>query len=263
MRLTLIEIVQGILDDLGEDQVNTITGSYKSERVAGIVKREYAQLMSERNWPHLRQITAFSPYGTAKPTHLLITEGTKKVIKIFYNTRTVSATKDNYEEIDRLEPDEFLYRINQRNSSASNIQTVNDNTNVKLLIQNDKAPQYWTSFDDETIVFDSYDIEVDTTIQESKQQITVYVEEQTFLIEDDFIPDLPSESFPLLYNRCLIAASTRMKQETDPVAARNVQKGEVWLSQNAGRTDTTVRFFRTGRVPYTGVRRRNPLLRKD
>lgn len=263
MKLTLLDIVQGLLDDTGEEQVDTINDSPVSERYARLIKREYDQLMSERDWPHLSKIVQFSPLGTAKPTHLIISEGTKKVSNVFYNKRKSTDTKDKLEVVKYLTPENFLLQTNQRSSDKANVTTVLEDNGVPLLINNDTAPTYWTSFDDSHIIFDSYDSDVEATIQDSKQQITVYIKEDTFLVEDDYIADLPDEAFPLLYNRCLLAASTRQSNETDAVAARHVNKGETWLSQNARRTGSTVKWNTMGRKPALNRARNNPLFGKD
>mgnify|MGYP000149502562 CR=1 FL=1 len=56
-------------------------------------------------------------------------------------------------------------------------------------------PSFYTSFDDEHIVMDSYKSSVETTLQNSKTQAygVVY---PTFTISDTFTPDLDDTLFP-------------------------------------------------------------------
>jgi hypothetical protein len=110
---------------------------------------------------------------------------------------TASDTKDEYVDVRYKEPAEFMAHINRRDSSLASVTTITDPTLVKLLIINDTAPTYYTSFNNDVLVFDSYDSGVDSTIQSAKIQCYGY-REPVFTILDNFIPDLPSKAFPYL-----------------------------------------------------------------
>ena len=56
MRMTLLEIVQDVLNDIDSDNVNSIRDTVESEQVAAIVKSCYFEMIGNRNWPHLKKL---------------------------------------------------------------------------------------------------------------------------------------------------------------------------------------------------------------
>ncbi len=93
-------------------------------------------------------------------------------------------------------PEDFLQLLSNRKSTHPNVKTVVDASGVELLIIDDKAPEFYTSFDDEWLVFDSYNKHVDDTLQKSKTQAIAYIF-PNWVHSDSAIPDLPDEAFPL------------------------------------------------------------------
>jgi hypothetical protein len=87
-----------------------------------------------------------------------------------------------------------MYILDGRDSKATNVQVVVDSTGINLNILTDKAPQYFTSFDDVTLVFDSLLNTVDTTLQNSQTQCWGK-RSIAFTLSDTFTPDLPVQMF--------------------------------------------------------------------
>ena len=56
MQKTLLQIVQSILDEMDADNVNSIGDTIESIQVASIVRDCYEELLSNRNWPHMKQL---------------------------------------------------------------------------------------------------------------------------------------------------------------------------------------------------------------
>src|SRR3546814_1682508 len=87
---------------------------------------------------------------------------------------------------------------NGRDNTQANYTTVIDPpTLTNLTIRTDAAPTYFTSFDDKTLIFDSYDSAADSTLQKSKVQVYAYTI-PAWVHADDAIPDLPEMAFYLL-----------------------------------------------------------------
>jgi hypothetical protein len=247
MKMTLLDIVQDIQSDLDFDEVNSIDDTIESEQVARIVKSTYYSLMSNRLWPHLRRTIALDPVSNlAMPTHMRLADPIKKLCFINYDCAKLGETKKNYTKIKFLEPDQFIFKSNTRDSSAPNILTVDDFGGVELFIQLDKAPEFFTTFDDEHIVFDSLDQSVDSTLQDSKVQAQAYVV-PVWKHEDSFVPDLPDDAFTALVEEAKSRASVRLKQTTDPVAQEESRRQQTWLSRKARRVNGGIKFPNYGR----------------
>ena len=215
-KLTLLEMVQDILSDMDSDAVNSIADTVEATQVAKIIHTTFWEIIDDSStWPHLRKLVQLDSAVAAAPTHMRLPTAVRYINWIKYNRRPSGETRARYEDITYLDTGEFINLLNTRNTDNSNVQSVIDigSGGVELLILNDTAPQYWTSFDDDYIVFDSYDSAVEDTLQNSKTQV-LCVEEPAFsdYMDDDFIPDLPSQAFSYLLAESKSVAFNALKQ---------------------------------------------------
>jgi hypothetical protein len=249
---TLLEIVQEILSDMDSDPVNSIDDTDEATQVAQIVKSTYDAMLSNRNWAHTKRIIKLqASTDSLLPTHMTLSEDIKEMISIYYNKIKNDETRIRYEPVKWLEPDDFLRYTNKRNSDDADVMTVIDTSGVELLIQTDKAPSYYTSFDDTTIVFDSYDSEVDSTLQTSKTQARAYII-PAFLMEDDTIPDLPIDAFSALIEEAKSKAMFKLKQMQDVKAEQEAGRQGRWLSRKNWTVNCGIRFPDYGRKGRRG-----------
>ena len=247
MKRTLLDIVQEIQSDLDFDEIESIDDTVESEQIVVIVKSTYYAMMNNRDWPHLRRSIQITSLGdTAKPTHMKIQDGVKELCFLKYNKQKLGATKKDYGDITFLQPDHFLHKTNQEDSSSANVLTVTDTGGIELLVRTDRAPSYATSFDDEYVVFDSYDSAVDSTMQESKIQAVAYVI-PAWSSADDFIPDLPENAFPALVEEAKSKAALRLAQKPDEKAEQEAGRQNRWLARRARRINGGIQYPNYGR----------------
>ncbi len=233
MKLTLLELVQDILNDLDSDSVNSIFDTFESEQVAQIIKTTYYAMMSTREWPHLRETIQLTPSGDlAKPTHMYVPKNVKQMVFINYNIAGEGETRKKYQPVRWREPDEFLQLTNQQNSDSDNVDVIVDDSGVELLIRNNTHPTYYTSFDDKAIIFNAYDKAVDDTLQNDKTQAQAYVI-PSWSTTDTFVPDLPAEAFIALLEESKSRAMMKLKQMEDAKSEQEAQRQHRWLSRNA------------------------------
>lgn len=252
---TLLEIVQDILSDMSGDVVNSIDDTTESEQVAYIVRSTFNAMMANRNWPHTQRTISLIPSGdNLLPTHMTLSEPIKELISVYYNKQTLNTTQLKNDEVYWKEPDDFLRYTNVRNSDSAQTLVINDPTGVKLLIDNNTHPRYFTSFDDNTLVFDSFDSNVDSTLQASKITARAYVT-PTFVMQNTYVPDLPLEAFPALIEESKSKASFKLRSVNDVKAEQESVRQQGWLSRKAWRVK--------GGVRYPDYGRRTPRLAKD
>ena len=226
-------MTQDILSDMNSDEVNSITDTLESMQVAKIIQSTYEEMMGRKTWPHLQKlINLNSSLTTSRPTHMSVPENIKEVIKVSYDKQNINQTSARWEEVRYLTPEEFLYHTNSRNPDNDNTDEIEDVSGVKILIQNNKAPTYYTSFDDENMVFDSYDSEVDSTLQSNKTQILASIL-PTFSLTDAFVPDLPAEAFPALLAEAKSVCFVRIKQAPDSKAEQQSRRSMGWISRKS------------------------------
>lgn len=244
---TVLDIVQDILNDLDSDEVNSINDTIEATQVAYIIRSTYEDMIATRDWPHTKRLIQLESLSdNTRPTHLLVPTLVKRLEIVNYDKARQSATRRYFEPVRYVDNDTFLRRVNSFNDAEPNIVTVTDPSGVTLAIRNDIPPAVFTSFDDEHIVFDSYDSNVDSVIQSSKIQAIGYVE-PLFELRDDFIPDLPSEAFTALAEEAKSRASLKLRQAVDQKAEQTAQKNHRWLSRNSWRVRGGVTYDDYGR----------------
>lgn len=247
MKYTLLEVVQDVLNDLDADFVNTINSTVESQQIAQIAKTCYNEMISNRDWPHLRMLSQLDASGdTAKPTHMRIPDGVKKLDWIKYDKIRTSETRIRYEDVQYKYPDEFLTITNARNSDNSNIKKVVDFNNTTILVFNNAAPTYWTSFDDEWVVFDSYNSAIDDTLKKAKTQV-YFIKEPSWTVADSFIPDLPEEAFAAYIEEVKSTAFFTLKQMINQKAEQKASRQNRWLARKAWKAKGGVRYDNYGR----------------
>lgn len=245
-KLSVLDMVQDILSNMNSDEVNSISDTLESMQVAKIIQSVYEETMARKNWPHLKKLIQLSPLGASTPTHMAVPTDIKEMVRIYYDKRKNVGDAARYEEVEWLYPDEFLAYTNSRNSSQTQYDLIADPTGVNLLIKNDAAPTYYTSFDDENIIFDSYNSTLESNLQASKVQATAYVM-PTFTLSDAHVPDLPTEMFPTFLAEAKSVCFARLKQVTDQKSEQQSRRGMAWMSKKAFQVEGGIRYPDYGR----------------
>lgn len=214
MKMTLLEIVQTILNKMSSDEVNSIGDTIESLQVAEEVKTTFYHMWGNIEQPYQYNLVALEPsLDPAKPTHMGVPENVDNFKWIKYNAG--SAAEPNYKALCYETPEAFLQRTDSWNDN-SGVLTVQDYSGSYLVVRTDGPPRYYTLFDDEHVVFDSYDADVDDTLQASKVQAFAQTI-PSWTMEDSFIPDLPAKHFPQLVAESASACMSYLKQMPSPI----------------------------------------------
>ena len=261
-RLTLLEIVQSTLSDMDSDEVNSINDTLESLQVAQIVKDTYYHLISKRDYPHLQQLFLLdSVSDLARPNYLKLPSNVHEMEFVKYNKRKTGDTRDRYQEVTYMYPDSFMLKQNELNESNTNVTQVTDGSGVKYNIFNDRAAEFWTSFDDEHIVFDAFDSDQESTLQGSKTQCKGKIE-PTWSPIDLFVPDLPTEVFPLLLEETKSSAFLLLKQVANEKAEQRSQSQQRRLSRKSWVAKGGVRYPNYGRKTNKQTTKQSPYFDK-
>lgn len=211
-KMTLLEMTQNILSDMDSDTVNSISDSVESLQVAQVIRDTYYNIISHLDIPEhntLLQVTALG--DSNRPNYMKFADNVSNIKWLKYNNETLTDTDANYQDVTYITPEDFIKIAISRKESDTNVILVTDFSQVPLLIVNDKAPQYFTSFDDEYLVFDSYDSSVDSTLQSSKTMCWGK-KEPSWTNSDTFVPDLDAEFFSYFLSEAKAASFVVIKQ---------------------------------------------------
>lgn len=222
---TLLELVQDILSATDGDEVNSISDTIEAGQVATIVKQCYFDIIDEHDLPVNGAVVNLTGLAdTAKPTHMKLPDSISKIEWIKYDTRESVSGDYTYSDMVYKDPDEFITFTNSRPASdTTNYQVVMYNADTPIVICKTSAPSFWTSFDDEYIIFDSYNTTVDSTLQTSKN-ICYGFERPELTIDDDSIPDLPENLFGYLEAQATAVCFSQLKQEVNPKAEQRERR---------------------------------------
>lgn len=244
--MTLLEIVQNTLSSMDSDPVNSISDTPDSRQIIEVAKETYFEVMMRDHWPHLGELIQLeSVSDVTRPNYLRIPDNIFRVDEFRYDKQKFDAFKPNYTEVIYCPPSEFLKMIYSRNPSASNIIEVKNFNKVSLYIYTDKPPQYWTSFDDEYIVCDSYDVLADSTLQMEKTS-AIGFRIPSFESKDKFKPDIPEQFFPYYLAEVKRACHIYFKQQPSPIDEQRAQRGLARLKQEAWRQNGGIKKNRYG-----------------
>jgi hypothetical protein len=258
-KMTVLEMVQDILNDIDGDEVNSIDDTIESTQVSVIIKNTYDAMMSSRNWPHTKTLLkTIASADVSIPTHMTFNENVKELLTINYNKADVGETRLKYLPVKYLNTDDFLRLSNGRDNDDASVDIVVDpSSTVQLLIKNDAHPSYYTSFDDENLIFDSYDSDVDSTLISSKVQAMGYIM-PTLVLSDSAVPDLPAEAFMFLLEESKSKVALKLRQVQDVKAETESRKQNNWISMNSFNVNGGISYRSNGRG-----RSRTPKTRKE
>lgn len=249
MKLSLLDMVQDIASDMNSDAVNSISDTVEATQIAQILRSTFYELHANRNWPNTRRLMQLNSSGTlSRPTHMKLPTAIKELetSEVKYNKAKKGDARKRYDDVHYMYPDEFLEMTNHRDSTKAEVDVILDINGAEIMIMTDRAPQYFTSFDDEYIVFDSYDIDVDSTLQNSKTQIIAYSTPE-WQMDNNFVPDIPIDGFPLLLAEAKSRCFASIKEMPNDKVEQSAQKQGRWMARKAWRVKGGVRYPDYGR----------------
>ena len=239
MKRTLLRVVQDTSRYLAGFNVDSVFDTDESLDIAYIAERMY-YLMCQRynNVQFTGAVGTLEAYVDPNyPTYMTIPENVQRIqnSKIQYNAiQSEDSATVRYKDVQYVAPEEFLRRSKTMVDTMPNTAVVNDPSGVEFVIRTDKAPDYCTSFDGNTLIFDSYDSEVDTTLQQTKTRV-FFTEEQVFLIQDEFIIPIPSELSEMYLDAVIAEASVQLRQEPAQEVQRRARAAQIRMQQKFGR----------------------------
>ncbi len=222
MKLTLLEIVQDMLTATDSENVTGVGQTEDAGMCVNIANREFERLISGYRWRHTRTL------GKLEVTSNL-NEMTLPTTAIALDPNTMYYAGDRVYWMDH---DRFLAYTITRNTSESNISEVNN-----VHVYTDRNPQYFTSFNDSTIVFDSYPNS--SGLLKANTDVMLYDHPTSRLTADGEYFDLPPQAFPALTQRCIARAILEIKGDTQGYTAvkREADNAIASLSRNARLVD--------------------------
>ncbi len=241
MKRTLIELTQSVLRSIKGEQVDDVSETEEASMVADIVMECYYNIISESNLLEEKTLFELEASGDPdKPVLMSLPEAVVGLEWVKYNCQTIDQTAVDYRTIEYMDLQSFLDWTLKFSTDDAWVDSMTVTTgaadSINFLYRNDKAPQFYTTFDDRQFVFDSYDIEVDTTLQKNKT-MCFGLKESTWTKTNTFIPALDSQQFNLLLQEAKATAWAELRQTANQRAERKARRSWVLLASKKDRAN--------------------------
>jgi hypothetical protein len=231
--VTILDVVQRLLSDMDSDAVNSITETIEATQIAHVVRDTYENIVDEHRMHGTRRLFQLDGVSdTSRPNYLRIPAGYFNIDWVNYDARLEKDTTPQLSRVDYLPPQEFITRVNMRSADDPAVITVFDFHGGRLHIMDNKTPSFYTTFDNDYLVFDSYNKDVEDTLMESKTQ--AYGQFRPDLsLADSTVLDLPKHLLSLLVNEAREMVFEQFKDGAPQKITRNALRARV----RAQRTD--------------------------
>lgn len=256
MKMTLLEIVQSVLDSADDDVVNAIDDTEAAESAARVAKEVYFDIVDDEDWPHLNTITRLTSLSdVTQPTVVEIPEDIVLIDyqEVFKYDNTITGGNTTIKDVEYVTPADFMNKVTNLDESASNVTKYTGYNSIPMLIITDKMPEYWTSFDDHYIVMDSFYSAEESTIQGTKcfvqcKQIPTWTE------SGSFYPDLPHDMFSWYLSKVKTKYHAYHTQKQNFIDAQETQSGKSRQKSKGGKTSGRNKPKSWGRKPAGRVK---------
>lgn len=227
MTRTLLYTVQRVLEKLNLDPVNSISDSTDALLVSREAESTFYDLMTRAEWEEkvdLIEVNSVSDLNN--PTALALGQEVHNIKSLRYDVTTADDKNKLVRKIQWLSPEDFLEKSYRLNTSNSNVVEVNYK-DIPLLIKNDEMPNYYTSFDNKTLILDSYDAVTEDTLIGTKT-ICYGIAALSWVESDTFVIPLEDNLYPLylsmLASACSIYMNSEVNQEDERRQARGISR---------------------------------------
>lgn len=230
MKYTLKEAVDVILSSIDGDEVNDINDTVESAQVALLLKSCYYDLATELNLSEHEGTFELTASGdNTKPTLMTVPSNVVRLDWVKYDNILSTETYPNYQPVEYIPFGQFLEQQQSLRNETSNVGSMTFTHNgetFEVQYKNNKMPEYFTTVDDNTLLFDSYDSDEDTTLQNTKSMGFGWLY-PTFTLSNTFTPDLDPSQFAYWVNKAKFRAFQELKQQSNPEAGREARNQKI------------------------------------
>lgn len=219
---TLLDATQNILSSMDSDEVNSVYDTVEALQVATIIIETIEAEFSNLDLPFfdkILQLTSVSDVN--RPNYLQYGSDVADIKWLRYKD---NRNNGRYKEVLYLSPTDFFDRIVQRSTVGTNEQQITDPSGVEYIIKTNSAPTFYTSVDNNYLIFDSYDSDFENTLEQSNCFCLGSTTIDSTELQDDYVLPVPNTYYPLLLaeakSTCFMILKQMPSPKTEQVARR-------------------------------------------
>lgn len=209
-KMTLLEMVQNIASALETDEIESITDTTESLQIAEVIKETFYEQFNNIFIAEHQRLFAFDTVaGSLSPSYLKVPADVSKILWIKYRDYR---SDDSYRTVPYVSPEQFLaMQFSYTEDFVNVVETADPSSGVKYFVRTDAPPTCFTIFDDEYIAFDSFDLDFEAKVA-GANAVGYGTKTFEFEMEDDFVPPLDGNLFPLLLAESKSVCFVNLKQ---------------------------------------------------
>lgn len=255
MKYTLLELTQDILSSMDSDEINSINDTVESQQVVKVIKTVYDDLISRGDLTSNKMLFNLSPSNTLqRPVVMYKPENIDRIDWVKYNKFTSYSSDPAWDYVEYLPIVQFIEYVQQFNTSDPEVKTftyVDKGFAFDINYKNNIAPRFYSTFDDKTLIFDSYDTDVDDTLQASKTLCNGFLNTE-WKEEDSFVPNLQPQQYALLLNEAKSLAWAELRQTVHTKAETSARRN--WRHLQKTRHNSPSANFFNAEHPFNKLR---------
>jgi len=238
MSRTLLYTVQRVLEKLNLDVVDSINDTQDAILIAREAEDTFFDLVSRNEWPERYDLLEVESYSDVNlPTALRLPKNVLRIESLRYDISDPLEvdTPKVIQNLTQVTTEEFLERTYSRNTELDNVVEANYK-DIPLFLLNDHYPQYFTTFDNEILILDSWDSSVESTLQGSKT-VANGSKTEIWLHEDEYVVPVNTVVYPLYLSELTAASSVYLNGTQSIEDERRRRLGISRLRRKASRVN--------------------------
>ena len=247
---TLLRLVQLIGERIGSDEIDTLDETIEATEIVSILELTFDEILDRRDWEFLRDRTLRLKARAVTDTKLFNLDMPTAVTRLqCVKYRDING---KFPEMEYVEACEFIERLDGRNADDDNVTEIANDDGVLLKIITDKAPTFYTSFDEATISFESYDDTRGTGNQAGDSIILANIKPVMDFTDATATFPIPERMGTLLLNEAMATAGVQLRQVSDSRAERIARRQGIKLRELEPITQRDQQVKRHGRRTRSG-----------
>lgn len=200
---------------------------------AGVGAAGSVTLTPDESWGDL--------YWGIYPQEVTVTPYTYASIVAVGDGAVEEESEGKFYRVTYLPVEDFINLCNSRQPDDDNVEiTLYGPDDIQLMVYTDRSPTYWTSVNDDYIIFDSYDSTVESTILANNTEVFVD-KDPGFSLEDYHVINLPANLVPYLEAQVESYCMATLKQQPNPKSEQKERKLRVRQQRNKWRHQRIVK----------------------
>ena len=235
MPKTLLQLTQNILSDMDSDEVSSIYDTVEALQVASIIVDTLEAEFNNIDLPSFNRIVQLESVSDVTRPNLLRYPGNVNLIgTLRYRD---ARNKNRYTVVEYVTPAEFFERqLLYAEGYGPHVMAVTDDSGVSYFIRTNSAPHYYTSVDNQTLIFDSVDLEADDSLQASKTFALGAINMSDAELADDYVFPIPDNLYPLLKAEAKATCFLTLKQMANPKSEQIARRQRSRMQHNIYRS---------------------------